>query len=176
MFKQLLRVGMVAGCVSAMMATSAPADAALRGRIVVDGSSTVFPITEAVAEEFGKIEPRVRLVVGVSGTGGGFKKFSVGETDISDASRPIKASELARAIENNVNFFEIPVAYDGLSIVINKENTWVDSLTVEQLNTIFADGSSVFTWQDLNPEWPDVAITLFSPGTDSGTFDYFNEV
>ncbi|MFG0256287.1 MAG: PstS family phosphate ABC transporter substrate-binding protein [Phycisphaerales bacterium JB043] len=176
MVKQLLRVGLAAGFVSTMVATSTPAEAALRGRIMVDGSSTVFPITEAVAEEFSGVEPRVRVTVGISGTGGGFKRFAVGETDISDASRPIKAKELALAIENNVNFIEIPVAYDGLSIVVNKENTWATSLTVEQLNAIFADGSTVDTWDDINPEWPNVKLEIFSPGPDSGTFDYFKEV
>ena len=146
------------------------------GEIDIDGSSTVFPITEAVAEEFRVDNADVRVTVGVSGTGGGFKRFSIGETDISDASRPIKAKELAACDENNIAFIEIPVAYDGLSIVVNPANTWAQDLTVEDLQKIFLDGSKVQTWQDVNPAWPAVEITLFIPGTDSGTFDYFKEV
>jgi phosphate transport system substrate-binding protein len=172
----VLQVGLVAGIIAVVSTTSTSAQAALRGRVAIDGSSTVFPITEAVAEEFSKIEPRVRVVVGVSGTGGGFKRFTIGETDISDASRPIKPTELAKAVENNVNFVEIPVAYDGLSIVVNKANTWVESLTIEQLRMLFVDGSPVDSWDDIDPSWPNVPISLYSPGTDSGTFDYFKEV
>ena len=148
----------------------------LRGAVSIDGSSTVYPITEAVAEEFRKVAPDVRVTVGISGTGGGFKRFTVGETDISDASRPIKAKEYKAAKENKVDFVEIPVAYDGLSIVVNNENYWVDELTVDDLKKIFLDGSPVKTWKDVNPSWPDVAVRIYAPGTDSGTFDYFKEV
>ena len=146
------------------------------GEIDIDGSSTVFPITEAVAEEFRLDGAGVRVTVGVSGTGGGFKRFSMGETDISNASRPIKPKEIAACGENNIEFIEIPVAYDGLSIVVNPANTWALDLTVEDLQKIFLDGSDVQTWQDINPAWPAVEIALFIPGTDSGTFDYFKEV
>ena len=119
----------------------------LSGAVRIDGSSTVFPVTEAVAEEFAEAAPRVRVTVGISGTGGGMKRFTVGETDISDASRPIKKKELDRAVENGVAFIEIPVAYDGLSIVVNRSNYWVDKLTVDDLKRIFLDGSRVETWR-----------------------------
>lgn len=148
----------------------------IKGRIAIDGSSTVYPITEAVAEEFGAVHRRVRVTVGISGTGGGFKRFVKGETQISDASRPIKAKELAVANENGLSFIEIPVAYDGLSIVVNKANTWCDNLTVDELKKIFLDGSTVSTWKDIRSNWPTVPVKLFIPGTDSGTFDYFKEV
>lgn len=149
----------------------------LKGKIKVDGSSTVFPITEAVAEEFGKQRDfsRVRVTVAVSGTGGGFKKFCVGDTDINDASRRIKGKELDKARKNNIRFVELPVAYDGLSVVINKENDWVDHLTVAELRKIWEPGSTVNTWKDIRPNWPDKKIKLYGPGTDSGTFDYFTE-
>lgn len=148
----------------------------LTGSIKVDGSSTVYPITEAVAEEFRKAAPRIRVTVGISGTGGGFKKFTVGEIDISDASRPIKKPELDLAKQNGIEFIEIPVAYDGVSIVVNKANTWVDQLTVDEIKSIFRDGSMVKTWKDVRHDWPARPIKIYSPGTDSGTFDYFKEV
>ncbi|MCF8719490.1 PstS family phosphate ABC transporter substrate-binding protein [Nitrospina gracilis] len=149
----------------------------LRGTVRIDGSSTVFPISEAVAEEFGKIRDhaRVRVTVGVSGTGGGFKKFCVGETDINDASRPIKQKEIDKAKKNNIRYLELPVAYDGLSVVINKANTWVDHLTTDELKKIWEPGSSVKTWADVREGWPSKPIKLYGPGTDSGTFDYFTE-
>jgi len=148
----------------------------LSGVIRIDGSSTVYPITEAVAEEFAEAAPRVKVTVGISGTGGGFKRFTVGETDISDASRPIKAAEYEAAVSNGVEFIEIPVAYDGLSVVVNKDNYWVDYLTVDELKMMFLDGGRVQTWRDVRPEWPEAPIAFYSPGTDSGTFDYFKEV
>jgi len=150
----------------------------LKGTVKVDGSSTVFPITEAVAEEFGKVKAnrRVRVTVGVSGTGGGFKKFLAGETDINDASRPIKQKEIDKAIKNGVQYIELPVAYDGLSVVVNKSNTWVDFLTVAELHKIWKPGSTVKTWKDIRSSWPNQKIQLYGPGTDSGTFDYFTEV
>ena len=147
----------------------------LRGKIKVDGSSTVFPITEAVAEEFGKKHPRVRVTVGVSGTGGGFKKFTAGEIDINDASRQIKDKEIVIAKKNKVDFIEVPVAYDGISVVINPKNTWVDNLTVAELKKIWQPESAVKTWKDVRPSWPDREIRLYGPGTDSGTFDYFTK-
>ncbi len=148
----------------------------LSGKVVVDGSSTVYPITEAVAEEFNGEHPNVRITVGISGTGGGFKRFTKGETDISDASRPIKAKEAKAAKENGIEFIEIPVAYDGLTIVVNNANDWAKSLTVDDLKKIFLDGSDVKTWKDVNPAWPATPISIYAPGTDSGTFDYFKEV
>ena len=151
-------------------------DSSLSGQIRIDGSSTVFPITEAVAEEFGNAHKNVSPTVGVSGTGGGFKRFVKGETDISDASRPIKKKELDAAKAGGVEFIEIPVAYDGLSIVVSKENDWCQSFTIDDLKKIFLDGSSVKTWKDVNPSYPDVPVKIYAPGTDSGTFDYFKEV
>lgn len=150
--------------------------ASLTGVVSIDGSSTVFPISEAVAEEFLAVEPRVRVTVGVSGTGGGFKKFLAGETDINDASRPIKPSEIAKAEAGGIEYLEIPVAYDGLSVVVNKNNTWVESMTIAELQMIWQPGSTVDSWDDVRPEWPAQPLRLYGPGTDSGTFDYFTEV
>ena len=164
------------GVIAAVAATTVAESAPLRGTIRVDGSSTVFPITEAVAEEFSKEAPRVRVPVGVSGTGGGFKRFTIGETDISDASRPIKDKEYKIAKENGIEFVEVPVAYDGLSIVVNKNNYWVDHMTVDELKKIFLDGQAVSRWSEVRDGWPDIKINIYSPGTDSGTFDYFKEV
>jgi phosphate transport system substrate-binding protein len=147
----------------------------LTGTVSLDGSSTVFPISEAVAEEFNAVQPSVRVTVGVSGTGGGFKKFLAGEVDINDASRPIKTVELELANSSGVDFIELPVAFDGLSVVVNKENTWVDHLTVAELNKIWQPGSTVENWSDIRPAWPNQPIRLYGPGTDSGTFDYFTE-
>jgi phosphate transport system substrate-binding protein len=163
----------LAVALGAMPAPAAQDLGGLKGTIKIDGSSTVYPITEAVAEEFKAAAPGVRVTVGISGTGGGFKKFTVGEIDISDASRPIKKKELDTARENQIDFIEVPIAYDGLSIVVNRANTWVSHLTVDEIRRIFLDGSSVRTWQDLRPEWPARPLRLYAPGTDSGTFDYF---
>jgi phosphate transport system substrate-binding protein len=161
-------------------ATTAPAaagsTASLDGNVQLDGSSTVFPISEAVAEEFGAVAPKVRVTVGVSGTGGGFKKFIHGEIDINDASRPIKSSEMEGAAAEGVEYIELPVAYDGISIVVSLENDWVDHLTVAELNQIWQPDSTVTTWQDVRTEWPAEPIRLYGPGTDSGTFDYFTGV
>ncbi|MFV8224448.1 PstS family phosphate ABC transporter substrate-binding protein [Christiangramia aquimixticola] len=147
------------------------------GTITVDGSSTVYPITEAVAEEFRAEKPKVNVTIGVSGTGGGFQKFSRGETDISDASREIKQKEADLAKENNIDFVELEVAYDGLAVVINPENDWAKSFTVEELKKIWepAAQGKVMKWNQINPEWPNEEIHLFGPGVASGTFDYFTE-
>jgi phosphate transport system substrate-binding protein len=144
--------------------------------VAIDGSSTVFPITEAVAEEFQRAHRDVRVTVGISGTGGGFKKFTVGETDINDASRPIKPSEVDAARQNGIDYIELPVAFDGISVVVNPENTFVDVLTVEELNHIWEAESDVTSWNDVRAGFPDERIALYGPGTDSGTFDYFTEV
>ena len=154
--------------------TPATADGSqLSGAVRMDGSSTVFPISEAVAEEYLAVQPRVRVTVGVSGTGGGFKKFLNQEIDINAASRPIKASENQRASTSGIKYIEIPVAFDGLSVVVNPENSWVDFLTVAELNLIWKPDSPVTTWADVRSGWPDEPIRLYGPGTDSGTFDYF---
>lgn len=147
----------------------------LGGSIHIDGSSTVFPITEAVAEEFQKAHQGVRVTVGISGTGGGFKKFCIRETDLNDASRVIKPSEVARALENGIEFIELPVAFDGLSLLVNPKNDFVDFLTVEELKKIWQPGSTVKKWSDVRPGWPNRPITLYGPGMDSGTFDYFTK-
>lgn len=159
-----------------LLTTSIASHAKVEGMVKVDGSSTVFPLTEAVAEEFGKLHPNVRVVVGSSGTGGGFKKFVMSEIDINDASRVIKTSEAADAKKNGVQYIEFAVAHDGITVVVNKENTWVDKLTVAELKKIWEPGSKVKTWKDVRPTWPDRAIKLYGPGTDSGTFDFFTEV
>ena len=148
----------------------------ISGTIEIDGSSTVFPITQAVAEEFAKINPDIRVNVGVSGTGGGFKRFQVGETDINDASRPIKTSEAEECAKNGVEYTEFTIAIDGLAVMVNPENTWVDYLTVEELNMIWKPESTVDSWNDIRSEWPDQKIHLYGPDTDSGTFDYFTDV
>ena len=162
---------------AAMMkeAEKEPAAMELKGTIEVDGSSTVFPVTEAVAEEFRKVHPGVQVNVGVSGTGGGFKRFVVGETDISDASRPIKAKESDAAMENGIKFIELKVGTDGLSVMVNPSNDYVECLTVDELKRIWEPGSTVKTWQDVRSEWPADEMRLYGPDTDSGTFDYFTE-
>jgi phosphate binding protein len=147
----------------------------LSGAIRADGSSTVAPLTTAAAELFQDEHPKVRITVGTSGTGGGFEKFCNGETDISNASRPIKDEEAAACEKNGVEFEELQVANDGLSVVVNPENTWASCLTVEQLKKIWNDGSTVKTWKQVDPKFPAEPLELFGAGTDSGTFDYFTD-
>ena len=147
----------------------------MKGSVRVDGSSTVFPITEAVAEEFRGVQPKVRVSVGFSGTGGGFKKFYAGETHINDASRPIKGKEIAKCQEAGIEFIELPVAYDGLSVVVSRKNEFVDHLTVEELHAIWKPESEITMWSQVRAGWPQEKIVLYGPGTDSGTFDYFTE-
>lgn len=162
----------------AQVAPAAPAIAAaadLSGTIEIDGSSTVFPVSEAVAEEFHKIHPDVRVNVGVSGTGGGFKRFTAGETDISDASRPIKDKEAQAAADNGIEYYPLRVAMDGLSVLVSPDNDFVECLSVEQLKAIWEPGSAVNNWNDVDPAFPDKKIVLYGPDTDSGTFDYFTE-
>ena len=150
----------------------------LSGDIAVDGSSTVFPITEAVAEEFGNLtDGRVRITVGVSGTGGGFKKFCNGETDIADASRPIRGNEVSLCSEGGVEYIEIPVAIDGLTVVVNQDNDFVQCITVAELNKMWApEAEGVVTdWNQVRADWPADKMELYAPGVDSGTFDYFTD-
>ncbi|HZJ36088.1 MAG TPA: PstS family phosphate ABC transporter substrate-binding protein [Gillisia sp.] len=153
-------------------------DGEANGSISVDGSSTVYPITEAVAEEFRAVKPEINVTIGVSGTGGGFQKFVRGETNISDASRPIKDKEAAAAKENNIKYVELKVALDGLAVVINPENDWAKSFTVKELKKIWepAAQGTIMKWNQINPEWPNEEIHLYGPGVASGTFDYFTEV
>jgi phosphate transport system substrate-binding protein len=147
----------------------------LEGVIKIDGSSTVYPVTQAMAEEFSYVNPRVRVTVGVSGSGGGFAKFNVGETDLSNASREIKESEAEIAAENGIEFTQFIVGYDGITVAVNPENDWANDMTVEELKMIWEPNSSVETWSDVRAEWPDEEIDLYGPGADSGTFDYFTE-
>jgi len=148
----------------------------LRGRVRIDGSSTVYPISEAVTEEFSRLARRVRATVGVSGTGGGFKRFCKGETDACNASRPITKSEVAACAKAGIEFIELPVAFDGLCVVVHPRNDWVHSLTMDQVRRIYSAKDSARTWRDLDPSWPDRAIRVYSPGTDSSIFDFFREV
>ena len=149
----------------------------ISGTIKIDGSSTVYPITEAVAEEFRVDNPEVKVTIGISGTGGGFKKFGRGETDISDASRPIKQKEIEICQESNISYVDLEVAYDGLAVIINPENDWVDYFTVDELKKLWEPAAQgvIVKWNQIRPEWPDEEIHLFGPGVASGTYDYFTE-
>lgn len=146
--------------------------------VKIDGSSTVYPITEAVAEDFQKLKKNaIKVTVGISGTGGGFKKFCRGETDISDASRPILAKEMDICKEAGIQYVELPIAYDALTVTINPQNDWAKTLTVADLKKIWepAAQGKLKSWKDVNPAFPDVPLKLYGPGADSGTFDYFTE-
>jgi phosphate transport system substrate-binding protein len=146
--------------------------------VSIDGSSTVFLLSAAIAEEFNEATPDVKVVVSQSGTGGGFKKFAAGEIDICDASRPITEAEAAACKKNGIEFIKLEVAFDGLAVVVNPANDWCDAITTDQLKTIWRAeaAQSVTKWSDVNPDWPDVELELYGPGTDSGTYDYFTEV
>ncbi len=162
-----------------MLAAGNPAHAQLKGSVKVDGSSTVAPITMAAAELFQAEQPRVRVTVGISGTGGGFKKFLTDKpalrTDINDASRSIKNSELKRAESLGITITEIPIALDGIAVVVNPKNNFCNHLTVNELKRIWEPGSEITNWKQVRAGFPDLKLTLFGPGTDSGTFDYFTE-
>jgi phosphate transport system substrate-binding protein len=147
------------------------------GEIKIDGSSTVYPITEAVAEEFRNQQPDIKVTVGVSGTGGGFKKFGRGEIDINDASRPIKDKEDSLCKASNIKYVQLKVAFDGLVVVVNKENTWVNDLTVEELKKMWEPGAQekITKWNQIRKEWPATELKLYGPGVASGTYDYFTE-
>jgi len=149
-------------------------DSAEAGIIAIDGSSTVYPISEAVAEEFQK-EKKVKVTIGVSGTGGGFKKFCTGEIDLADASRPVKQKEIDKCKEHKIDFIELPVAFDGIAVVVNPEATWVDKLSVEELKKLWSPAAqkTITKWSQLREGWPDQELHLFGPGVDSGTYDYF---
>lgn len=164
-----LTLPFIAGCTPKQKAEG------LSGEVKVDGSSTVYLITEAVAEEFLKENPNVKVTVGIAGTGGGFKKWLAGETDINNASRPIKEEEKQLAKKNGIEYLELKIAYDGVTVVVNPENDWCNNLTVEELKKIWEPGSKVKLWSDIRPEFPKQKILLFGPDTDSGTFDFFTE-
>lgn len=168
------------GIAGALVATVASVPAVLSqgaNIIRIDGSSTVFPVTEAVAEEFQAANPGTNVTVGISGTGGGFEKFCNGETDISNASRPIKQEEMEACRAAGIEYIELPVAYDALTVVVNPRNTWASSLTVEELKTMWepAAQGTITNWNQVRSSFPDAPLKLFGPGTDSGTFDYFTE-
>ncbi|MBU4320587.1 MAG: PstS family phosphate ABC transporter substrate-binding protein [Nitrospinae bacterium] len=175
MFKKVV-LGLIALMVMAVAFTmSAMAADKL---IKIDGSSTVYPITEAVAEEFQKAKKgAIKVTVGISGTGGGFKKFCRGETDMANASRPILKKEMDVCKEQGIEYIELPVAYDGLAVMVNPKNTWVKSMTVAELKTIWepAAGGKITKWNHVKAEWPDAPLKLYGAGADSGTFDYFTE-
>lgn len=153
------------------------ASGALSGTVNIDGSSTVYPITEAVAEEFQKIQPGVKVSVALSGTGGGFKKFGRAETDINDASRTIKPAEDSLAKANKVDYVELMVAFDGMAVVVNPTNDWCKDMTVSELKMLWAPEAQgkIKKWNQIRPEWPNEEIHLFGPGVESGTYDYFTE-
>jgi phosphate transport system substrate-binding protein len=151
-------------------------DKGLTGSISIDGSGTVFPVSEAVAEEFLKVEPNVKVTVGESGTGGGFKKFATGVTDISDASREIKEEEIALCKENGIEYIQLTVALDGITVVVNKDNTWAKTMTTEELKKLWEPNSTVKKWSDIRAEWPNEEIHLYGPNTSHGTYDFFTEV
>lgn len=150
--------------------------AQLTGNVAGDGSSTVAPITEALVEEYAAVQKDVRVAVGISGTGGGFEKFSKGETDFSNASRPIKDTEAEKLKNAGIEFTEFELAYDGISVVLHPDNTWAKNLTVEQLKNIWIEDGTKKKWSDIEPSWPAEEIVYYSPGADSGTYDYFDEV
>ncbi|HEY9887485.1 MAG TPA: PstS family phosphate ABC transporter substrate-binding protein, partial [Candidatus Obscuribacterales bacterium] len=163
-----------AATVGLMTATSAQAQSNL---IQMDGSSTVYPISEAMAEDYMAANPGARVTVGVSGTGGGFEKFCNGETDISNASRAIKDEEREACAAAGIEYIEVLVGTDALAVVVNPENEWLTDITLEELKTLWAPEAegSITRWSQVNPEWPNERISLYGPGTDSGTFDYFTE-
>ncbi|HYF14334.1 MAG TPA: PstS family phosphate ABC transporter substrate-binding protein [Phycisphaerales bacterium] len=175
-----MRFGVV-GAVGAMLVGAAvscrPALAQRAETIKVDGSSTVFPITEAVAEEFQAANKGMKVTVGLSGTGGGFKKFTRGEIDISAASRPIQAKEMEEAKKNGIEYIELPIAFDALTVTVNPKNTWVTEFTIEDLRKAWEPGAqgAITKWSQIRPDWPERDLTLYGAGSDSGTFDYFTE-
>jgi phosphate transport system substrate-binding protein len=156
-------------------ATAGFEEEALAGQVKADGSSTVAPLVTLAAERFRKQEPGVKVTVGVSGTGGGFERFCAGETDLADASRAIKEEEEAACAKKRIQFRELQVANDGLTVVVNPDNDWAECLTVDQLKKIWEPGSKVESWKDVDDSFPDEELELFGPGTDSGTFDYFTD-
>ena len=183
MGSMLLSVMLVVGCGDDSNSSSnldlvdpSRGDINMSGSVEIDGSSTVYPVSEAVAEEFNELYPNVRVNVGVSGTGGGFKRFTAGETDISDASRPIKKPKETSAAESNgIEYVELRIGTDGLSVVVSPDNDFVECLTIDELKKIWEPGSSINNWSQVRVGFPDQKMRLYGPDTDSGTFDYFTE-
>ena len=174
-----MKIARVVACTAlSVVGVSIAVQAHAQAMVKADGSSTVYPITEAVAEDFQKSKQhKIRVTVGISGTGGGFKKFCRGETDVSNASRPITKKEIEDCKAAGIQFIEMPVAYDALTVVVNPKNTWAKTMTVEQLKAIWepAAQGKITNWKQVNPEWPDRPLKLYGPGADSGTFEYFTE-
>lgn len=170
-------IGTIAAVAATLSISTPTALSQNRALIQIDGSSTVFPISEAMAEKFMESNRNVNITVGVSGTGGGFRKFCAGETDISNASRPIKQSEKDACAAAGIEYIEIPVANDALSVIVNPGNTWISNITTDELKKMWepAAENTVSSWRDVNSSWPNRPLNLFGPGTDSGTFDYFTE-
>jgi phosphate transport system substrate-binding protein len=165
---------LAAAGIALITATSVTA-AAIRGSVTADGSSTVAPFSQAAAESFQRQHRGARVTVGVSGTGGGFERFCKNETDLSNASRPIRLSEAARCHAAGIGYIQFLVANDGISLVVNRQNTWVNCLTTDELKRIWDRGSNVNNWNQVRPSFPNVPLRLFGPGTDSGTFEFFTE-
>ena len=177
--KSPLKLALTLSILSISTLCFSPTTNAARTRVSIDGSSTVFPITEAAAEEFQSLKKgKILVTVGISGTGGGFKKFCRGEIDIQDASRTVKAKEVAKCAEKGINFLEIPIAYDAITLVVSKNNTWMSDITMAELKKIWepAAQETILSWNQIRPEWPNKPIRLYGAGSDSGTFDYFTEV
>jgi phosphate transport system substrate-binding protein len=175
-FRRLLIAGGAAAAVAlASVAVAVAGSQAIRGTITSDGSSTVGPLAQAGAETFERKYRGARVVVGVSGTGGGFERFCKNETDLSNASRPIRLSEAARCHDAGIGYIQFLVANDGLSLVVNRSNTWANCLTVAELHKIWDRGSTVDNWREVRAGFPNVPLRLFGAGTDSGTFDFFTE-
>jgi phosphate transport system substrate-binding protein len=161
---------------SGLLISPAPSNSQGSTTIKIDGSSTVFPISEVAAEEFQKSKAgAIKVTVGVSGTGGGFKKFCSGQTDIADASRPILTKEIEACRAKGIRYIELPIAYDALTVVVHPENTWASSLSIEQLKKVWEPGSKITNWNQINSRFPNQPLKLFGPGSASGTFDYFTE-
>jgi phosphate transport system substrate-binding protein len=163
------------GLVSTPSSQAQESGAKISGKVLVDGSSTVFPVSEAIAEEFQKANGAVKVSVAASGTGGGFKKFCKAETDVSGASRPIEASEIEVCRQNKVEFVELPVAYDGIAVIVNKENTFAKSLTIAELKKIWEPGSQIKKWSEVRAGFPESPLSAYGPGPEHGTFDYFTQ-
>jgi phosphate transport system substrate-binding protein len=178
MARRFMGTGFASLLIAAVVLGAPPLLAQGKPIIKIDGSSTVYPVTEAVAEEFQKaVKGRVRVTVGISGTGGGFKKFCRGEIDIADASRPILKEEIELCRANGIKYIELPVAYDALTVVVNPQNTWLNAISVADLKKMWepAAQGTIARWNQIRPEWPNMPLVLFGAGSDSGTFDYFTE-
>jgi phosphate transport system substrate-binding protein len=172
-----VKIGAITAATAAGLAIATSAQAQSTETIMLDGSSTVFPISEAMAEDYMAANPDTRIAVGVSGTGGGFTKFCAGETDISNASRPIKPEEVEACAAAGIEYIEVLIGLDALALVAHPENDWLDNITMEELMTLWepAAEGNITRWSQVNSSWPNEPIALYGPGTDSGTFDYFTE-